>query len=305
MKWKKIGRIFNPEVLEAKGLTHALMPIVEVLDEGSELLRVYFCPRSQDAKSKFYYFDFSLSEPFKTLNISEAPLLTEGILGAFDDCGITSGSFSEIDGKKAFFYTGWSLTKTVPMNNSIGVAFFNKSSGKFERIAHGPLMTRTLHEPFSCASPFVLKDGNKYKMWYASMDHWKEVNNEPLHYYNLKYAESADGINWVRKNTIAVNYEHEREYAFGRPCVLKENGLYKMWYAFRGDHYLIGYAESDDGLHWRRLDHLAGIELSSDGWDSEMIEFPYILSFKNKKYMFYNGNGFGRTGIGLAILEDE
>jgi hypothetical protein len=281
------------------------MPIVEVLDEGKELLRVYFCPRSQDAKSKLYYFDFSLAEPFKTLNISETPLFTEGILGTFDDCGITSGSFSEIDGKRAFFYTGWSLTKTVPMNNSIGLALFNKSSGRFERIANGPVMTRNLHEPYSCASPFVLKDGDKYKMWYASMDHWKEVNNQPLHYYNLKYAESEDGINWLRKNMVAINYEDEREYAFGRPFVLKEKGVYKMWYAFRGDHYLIGYAESDDGHHWKRLDHLAGIELSSDGWDSEMIEFPYILSFKNKKYMFYNGNGFGRTGIGLAILEDE
>lgn len=305
MRWKKIGRIFNPEVLEAKGLTHALMPIVEVLDEAKELLRVYFCPRSQDAKSKLYYFDFSLFEPFKTLSLSEAPLFTEGILGTFDDCGITSGSFSEIDGKRALFYTGWSLTKTVPMNNSIGLALFNKSTGLFERIADGPVMTRNLYEPYSCASPFVLKDDGKYRMWYASMDHWKDVNNEPLHYYNLKYAESDDGINWIRNKTVAINYENESEYAFGRPFVLKENGKYRMWYAFRGDRYLIGYAESEDGYKWKRLDNLAGIQVSSDGWDSEMIEFPFVLCFKNKKYMFYNGNGFGRSGIGLAILEDE
>lgn len=292
-------------MLEAMGLTHALMPIVEVLDEDKEILRVYFNPRSSDAKSKVYFFDFSLKNPFEVLNISSQPLFTEGILGAFDDSGVTSGSFSEINGQRAYFYTGWSLTKTVPMNNSIGLALFNKGTGTFERIANGPVMTRSLYEPYSCASPFVLKDNGKYRMWYASMDKWEEVNGEPLHFYNLKYAESDDGINWIRNNAVAINYESKNEYAFGRPFVLKENGVYKMWYAFRGDHYRIGYAESADGFKWTRLDHLAELEFSADSWDSDMMEFPFVLSLKNKKYMFYNGNGFGRTGIGLAVLENE
>lgn len=304
MKWKKLGRIFDPDVLSEKGLTCALMPIVEVLDESTSLVRVYFSPRDEKSRSKLYYFDFSLEKPFDVTNIASEAVFEEGGLGAFDDCGVTPGSFSEVRGTRAFYYTGWSLTKTVPMNNSIGVALFNQSSAKFERLGKGPVMTRTLFEPYSCASPFVMKEGDLYRMWYATMDEWKEFRGEPLHYYNIKYAESHDGISWKREGLVAINYESDDEYAFGRPFVLKEDGIYKMWYAFRGDHYVIGYAESLDGRSWTRKDHLAGIDVSPSGWDSEMIEYPFILNFKSKKYMFYNGNGYGRSGIGLAVLED-
>lgn len=78
-----------------------------------------------------------------------------------------------------------------------------------------------------------------------------------------------------------------------------------MWYAVRGEHYIIGYAESNDGYTWTRKDHLAGINVSESGWDSEMIEYPFIFDHKDNRYMFYNGNGYGRTGIGLAILSKE
>jgi hypothetical protein len=304
VNWKKIGRIFDPKILEDRGLSCALMPMVEILDEDRSLVRVYFSPRDLKSRSQLYSFDFSLLNPFEIINISDEALFTEGTLGCFDDCGVTPGSMTEIDGKRAYFYTGWSLTKTVPMNNSIGLAIYNSNNNKFERVAKGPIMTRSLYEPYSCASPFVLKEGALYRMWYATMDDWKMVNEEPLHFYNIKYAESDDGINWKRDGMVAIDYENPNEYAFGRPFVLKEAGIYKMWYAFRGDFYKIGYAESADGYKWKRMDHLAGIDVSAEGWDSEMIEYPYILNFKNKKYMFYNGNGYGRTGIGLAVLED-
>lgn len=305
MKWKKIGRIFNPECLEEYNLSCSLMPIVEILDEAKGDLRVFFSPRNSQNKSQLNYFDFNINNPFEILNIEAKPLFLPGKLGTFDDCGVTPGSFCEIDGKKAYYFTGWSLTKTVPMNNSIGLAFFNIENNLFERIGDGPILTRNLHEPYSCASPFVLKDESDYKMWYASMDEWKKQDYSELHVYNIKYAQSKDGINWTRKNQVALDYKDDSEYAFGRPFVLKEDGLYKMWYAVRGEHYIIGYAESSDGLNWIRKDELAGITTSESGWDSEMIEYPFILDLNNERYMFYNGNGYGRTGIGLAILEKE
>jgi hypothetical protein len=48
----------------------------------------------------------------------------------------------------------------------------------------------------------------------------------------------------------------------------------------------------------------AGIDVSPDGWDSEMIEYPFVLDHKGERYMLYNGNGFGKTGFGLAVLTD-
>jgi len=35
-----------------------------------------------------------------------------------------------------------------------------------------------------------------------------------------------------------------------------------------------------------------------------MIEYPYVFYHKEKRYMLYNGNGFGKTGFGLAVFSE-
>lgn len=36
-----------------------------------------------------------------------------------------------------------------------------------------------------------------------------------------------------------------------------------------------------------------------------MIEYPAVITYQGKQYMFYNGNNYGASGIGLAVLERE
>ncbi|MFQ5751293.1 MAG: hypothetical protein ACE5HI_04785, partial [bacterium] len=64
----------------------------------------------------------------------------------------------------------------------------------------------------------------------------------------------------------------------------------------------IGYAESENGLDWIRKDEEVGIEVSDEGWDSEMICYPAVISVNGTTYMFYNGNNNGETGFGYAQL---
>ncbi len=33
------------------------------------------------------------------------------------------------------------------------------------------------------------------------------------------------------------------------------------------------------------------------------MEYPFVFAHGNDVYMLYNGNGFGRTSFGLAVLE--
>jgi hypothetical protein len=42
-----------------------------------------------------------------------------------------------------------------------------------------------------------------------------------------------------------------------------------------------------------------------DGWDSEMIEYPFVFEHDGLRYMLYNGNGYGRSGFGLAVASRE
>ena len=76
-----------------------------------------------------------------------------------------------------------------------------------------------------------------------------------------------------------------------------------MWYSHRGETYRIGYAESEDGLAWQRKDEEAGPDVSGAGWDSEMVEYPFVFDHEGERYMLYNGNGYGKTGVGLAVLD--
>ena len=91
--------------------------------------------------------------------------------------------------------------------------------------------------------------------------------------------------------------------------MLKVGDKYRMWYSrrdllnFRTDAkqgYRGGYAESEDGITWERRDNEFGLEPSSSGWDSETIAYPYCLRIDDRLLMFYNGNGFGRSGFGYA-----
>jgi hypothetical protein len=75
-----------------------------------------------------------------------------------------------------------------------------------------------------------------------------------------------------------------------------------MWFCSRGDSYRIGCAESRDGLHWERRDGEAAFGGSGADWDSEMQAYPVVFDHGGTRHLLYNGNGYGRTGVGHAVL---
>ena len=77
-----------------------------------------------------------------------------------------------------------------------------------------------------------------------------------------------------------------------------------MWYAWRGERYRIGYAESRDGTQWTRDDG-KGLSAGTDAWESSMVAYPCVFEWDGRRYMLYNGNDYGRTGVGLAVLGGE
>ena len=280
-------------------LSHAANPIAEPLYD--HVFRIYFSCRDKDSRSHISFIEVDIRPPFKILKIADHPLLTPGEIGAFDDSGVSLSCLKQIRGRKYLYYLGWNLGVTVPWRNSIGMAIHDPESDTFQRVSKAPLMDRNEVDPFSLSYPFVLEDEGTFRMWYGSNLKWGKHQEEMAHV--IKYAESADGFEWIRKGKVALTFKNAGEYAISRPHVLKESGLYKMWYSFRGKGYRIGYAESHNGVDWQRKDEEAGIDVSQEGWDSETIEYPFVFDHDNRRYLLYNGNGYGKTGIGLAVLD--
>ena len=139
-------------------------------------------------------------------------------------------------------------------------------------------------------------------MWYVSGDGWFKKNNETFPLYNIKYATSKDCVSWVRKGKICIDYKNRFEHAIARPIVFKENGIYKMWFSYKGNHYKIGYAESLNGKDWERNDSVIKFKKNNSDYDNIMQGYPFVVNTKDNLYLFYNGNNYGEEGICLATL---
>ena len=78
---------------------------------------------------------------------------------------------------------------------------------------------------------------------------------------------------------------------------------YSLGFKCKAKGYRIGYAVSDDLHHWVRNDESAGIIVSVEGWDSEMVSYSHVFELDGSVFMLYQGNDFGRCGFGLAVME--
>jgi hypothetical protein len=311
MRWNKKGLIFAAENQYEWMAHHACVPVADRVDD--EVLRIYFGPRDRQGRTRTAFIDVEADNPANVIYVHDRPVLDLGKLGAFDDSGAMPSCIVNHGDEKYLFYIGWNQGVTVPYRNAVGLAVSVDGGLTFERVFDGPVIDRTRFEPYFCASPFAIIDQGTWKLWYASSTGFLEVNGRPEPLYQIKYAESTDGRDWIRPNLTCIDYKVAGE-ANARPCVIEEHGLYRMWYCYRGSvdyrtnkdqSYRLGYAESADGIRWERLDHLVGIERSEEGWDSVMMEYPFVYEHRGIKHMLYNGNGFGSTGIGYAVLDED
>ena len=304
MKWIKKGLIIEPKGQFEWMHTHAQLPFAERI--GEVLYRIYFSGRDKLNRSQIGYIEVNINEPHKILYITEKPILELGSLGCFDDNGVTPSWIVDFKGKKYMYYIGWNPGVTVKFHLFIGLAISRDGGKTFERYSKAPILARNRFDPYLTTAPCVLIENGIWRMWYISGEGYNvKINNVIYPRYNIKYAESKDGINWERRGVVCIDFKSEDEYALARPCVLKDNNIYKMWYSYKGRSYRIGYAESEDGIVWERKDDEVGIDVSESGWDSEMIEYAFVFKHKGKKYMLYNGNWYGKTGFGYAILNEK
>ena len=309
MKWIKKGVIFAPDHNYDWMVSHASVPVVDAVRDG--VLRVYFGTRDQNGRSQTSYIDVAPTSPENILYVHDKAILPLGKPGTFDDSGIMPSWVVSQGKKKYLYYIGWNPQVAVTYRQAIGLAVSDDNGQNFQKTSEGPILDRSNDEPFFNTAPCVLHDNDVWRMWYVSCTGWEMFEERPEPRYHVKYAESSDGITWRRTNRVCIAYD-ERTGAIGRPCVYRDGDVYKMLYSYRGMHdyrtersqsYRLGYAESRDGLTWSRRDDDVGIERSETGWDSEMMEYCYYYRYQNRSYLFYNGNGFGKTGIGYALLE--
>jgi hypothetical protein len=311
MRWAKRGLVFQIARTASWARSHAAVPVGRQI--GNDTLRVYFGTRDAEGRTRPTFIDVRADKPDAVLYTHDRPVLDLGAIGAFDDSGVMPSCTVDHDGRTFLYYIGWNKRVTVPYQNSIGVAVSEDGGSTFSRALEAPILDRSATDPYFTTTPFVLKEGALWRMWYSSCTGWFSVNGSLEPVYHIKYAESSDGTHWKPTNRTCIE-PRDSEEANTRPWVVVGSGVYRMWYCFRGSRdyrtdkrhsYRIGYAESIDGLEWERKDDEGGLQPSESGWDSIMTAYPCVYEHRGQTLMLYNGNGFGETGIGYAVRERE
>jgi len=318
MNWIKKGKIFDPTTHNLSGFDcndFAQSPQTVVFED---FVRIYFSTRKSDGNGKFLshiaFIDYD-KEFKQIINYARKQVIPLGALGTFDEHGIFPINLLKEKDRILAYTCGWSRRVSVSVDTSTGLAMSTDGGLTFQKIGAGPVLTSSLREPMLVGDSFVQHYNNQYHMWYIFGKGWFNPtdDNQPARVYKIAYATSADGESWKKNEGIQIIEDViDENECQALPTVLKINDTYHMYFCFRhatdfrknSDRgYRLGYAYSKDLIHWTRDDANKGIDLSLDGWDSQMMCYPHIFEAFGKVYLLYNGNAFGKHGFGLAELQ--
>jgi len=312
MQWTRCGLIYSPEGQPKRdwALTHAQCPTPDRVSDS--VLRIYFGTRDAANRTRPTFVEVDPSRPEHVEYVHDRPVLDLGELGCFDDAGVLPFCVVNVDDAKFLYYAGCNTSTSVPYRMSIGLAVSEDGGRSFRRLHLGPILDRTLDEPHFCSTPFVIRNGREWRMWYLSCLGWRPIGGRAEPQYHVKTARSDDGLHWDRDGSVAIEIEHPME-AIARPWVIPAANRWRMWYCHRSldgyrtdkqKSYRVGYAESNDGIAWLRQDEPGGLGPATQGWDCEMAAYPAVYEQAGRLYLLYNGNDFGRNGFGYAVCRE-
>jgi hypothetical protein len=294
--WERLGHIFLGH--------HSQLPVSDVLEDR---ISVYYSTRDLDGKSVPMKVDLDINDPTVIITRPLPVELKLGKPGFFDWSGIMPTKLLSLNGVKMLYYIGWSRRIDVPYHNNLGLAISEDGGNTWNKFSDGPIFSTSSKEPGYIGTAEILIENGKCRMWYLSCREWFKHKDimEPV--YDIKYAESLDGINWSPSGETHIHLLGD-EGGISASSVLKTRDGYEMLFSVRNktgyreerkDSYRIKKAFSEDGFSWKREERTE-IDPGIDEWENFMVCYPCVTPTSKNVFLFYNGNGFGKTGIGIA-----
>jgi predicted GH43/DUF377 family glycosyl hydrolase len=306
MKWEKKGLIFNP-INKLSWAKHSALQPTPILIHNDTIIRIFIGCRDNDGISRIGFVDVEANDPSVIITYSENPILETGMPGTFDENGVVPSAIIKHDNQFYLYYAGYQLGSKVRFYVFCGLSISDDGLN-FKRYQRVPVLDRTDQELLFRVIHSIRYENNVWKCWYGGGDKFENESGKSYPIYDIRYAESSDAIHFPDEPHICIPVKGGDEHRVGRPYVIKHENTYKMFYGVgkKSIGYRMGYAESTDGLSWKRKDDLVGISVDSahNAWDSQMISYPAVVQTKKSTYMFYNGNNYGYNGFGYAELKE-
>lgn len=304
MAWEKLGRIFCPDGSVAWANHSFMTPVPLQLEAGR--IRVFGGMRDQAGVSRIGWIDVAADDPTRVLAVCDSPALDLGQPGAFDDNGVILGDVIQMpDGSLRMYYVGFQLVQKVKFLAFTGLAESWDGGLSFVRVQSTPVLDRAPHAPFINALHSIEAQAQGgYRAWVSCGQRWQVIEGLVYPQYNCWTLTSEDGLYWDTRQARMILDVSGDEYRIGRP---RANRLASGGYELRvtsdtlSKQYATRRLTSEDGVAFipdRQVELPRGQAAS---WDSEMTCYPARLdSWAGPSFLFYNGNGMGRTGVGVA-----
>lgn len=258
--------------------------------------RMYYC----DQKNGIGFAEAYIDQPTSWKEHPSSPVLRPKGEPHWEGTRINQPRVTKVTEKHwRMYYTGWGQGLW-----RMGVAESFDEGITWKRFGDDPIMplgpAGSWDTEAACV-PMVIRVNGLWRMWYTASSNRKEN-------IGIAYATSKDGLQWEKHNGYVLPVIKSSKWETGvvsRPFVMYADGVYKIWYSMRGPAYRIGYAESPDGIRWERSPANPVLDVSPEGWDSQMVEYPEIDIHNGVYRMWFCGNGFGTVGYSEGVPETK
>jgi hypothetical protein len=306
---------FSIQDLAAAGYGSNIAQVPSPIAIG-DTIYVYLSGRNSDNISHVNLV--CIDSAYNIKSISNRIFLHSDLPGTFDDEGVMPAQVIKYRSGYIMFYSGWNSRNTIPYHNATGIAF-SSDLLKWTRLYQGPILDRTPHEPYLAVTPWVHKrtDG-LYEMLYISGTGYIRDDDRYEPVYTVKYAKSSEIMSWERFPDQVMPFQWTSDsICFSHPTFIPLDNMSFMVaacvrqsrdYRCGGSNsykLVFGFTETLQKvhkLHFPKYDipqTITNVQVNFQ----EMQAYPSFIRINDDILCFYNGNGFGRSGFGVARVK--
>ncbi len=293
--WRKLGRVLEP-LGGPLSRTHVMVPTPWVTPDH---IRVFYSSSDADQRGRVFFADFAPEPPFAVIRAGSEPVFDVGPPGTFDCDGVNPSQVLMVDGRLALLYVGWQRGPAeTPYTLFGGLAVSDDEGLSFTRWK-APLLGPVPGERFFRTAPFVQRDGDGWRMLYIGGDGFTAAEGgRRLPVYSIMQLKSPSLFDWDGPGQAMLRPDVEAgEIGFGRPVVTPQGGL-MVSLRTRSGYTLV--ETSLDFAPGTRPAMAPVIPPPLEPWESAMTCFGAPCVVGDNELLFYNGDGYGASGLGLC-----
>ena len=215
-------------------------------------------------------------------------VMAPGPPGAFDESGVVASDIRVLDDGFEVLFHGYRLRSGGGWWNAIGHARLDGDGYVRDRSA-APIIGLSAACPISVAYGSWDPD-RPSDIWFNSAEGLDPETALPRRYVVRRLVDEC---------VVAVDVDMPGDvFALTRPVVASLDGKRRLLFCMRGPEYIVGSLELDSSSS--PTGTITPFPPLGRGGEVHATAYPYVVRGPADPFLLYSGDGYGRTGFGVA-----